>query len=317
MTVRVSRYALTPRSRPNARSTASPREGALLRIGSGFADLHPWPELGDLPLEAHLASIAAGRPTRLATRSLACAAADGQARELGVSLFEGLPIPPSHYPIGIGEIPEFIFLERAGFDRAKMKAGSDAAAEADRLAEATPSLLKTGIRLRIDFNGSLSQSEIGDMLERLPRALIERIEFLEDPVPADSAAWNAIRQRWRVKIAADREKPDSDCWDIAVIKPAWEPDETVEIAIDRGKPLVFTSAMDHPVGQLWAAWNAAVAQKDHPGRVLACGLLSHGAYEQNEFSECLATDGAILLPPEGHGLGFDELLEGLDWARLT
>ncbi len=316
MTTWISRYTLEPRAALNALTGARPREGALVRAGSGFGDLHPWPELGDLPLDAHLESIAAGRPTPLARRTLDCAAADGEAREGGVSIFHGLQIPPSHYAAGAGELPEFRFLERAGFDCVKVKAGPDAAAEIERLNDAAPSLLGTKLRLRLDFNASITLGELAEIFAGMTAGLAERIEFLEDPVPPDPAAWTEIRKRWHVLIAADREKPDPACWDVAVIKPAWEPDETVQEAIELGKRLVITSAMDHPLGQAWAAWNAAIAEKDYPGRLLACGLLSHTAFEANAFSEQLATDGAVLLPPEGHGLGFDDLLEGLEWKRL-
>jgi O-succinylbenzoate synthase len=317
MTAWFHRYTLVPRARPNAVSSAAPREGALIRIGDGYADVHPWPELGDPPLAAHLASIAAGRPTRLAKQSLECAARDGEARDLGVSLFEGLAIPPSHYAVGLGEIPEFAFLERAGFDRVKLKAGPEAAAEVERLRGAAASLARTKIRLRIDFNASLAFSDLREVLENVPPSLIERIDFLEDPVPPDPPAWKEIRSRWGLRIAADRDKPDPDCWDVAVIKPASEPKEVIEKMLARARPIVFTSSMDHPIGQMWAAWIAATTYQDHPGSVGACGLLSHSAFEENAFSERLETDGPRLLVPEGTGLGFDDLLEALDWTRLT
>ena len=313
----VARYTLTPRVPPNARSSAAPREGALVRVGSGIGDLHPWPELGDRPLDAHLASIAAGRPTPLARRTLDCATADGEAREHGVSLFDGLSIPPSHYPALGDEVPDFALLETAGFSLVKMKAGPDRVAEIARLRSVLFPLLKTSMRLRIDFNYSIEATEVTEILESAPARLLERIDFLEDPVPPDPDRWIEIRRRWNVMLAADREKPEADCWDVAVIKPAWESAEDVARAIGRGKPLVFTSAMDHPVGQLWAAWNAAVTAKDNPTSVLACGLLSHHVYDGNPFSERLATRDAVLVPPDGTGLGFDDLLERLDWTRLS
>ncbi|HSN68025.1 MAG TPA: enolase C-terminal domain-like protein [Thermoanaerobaculia bacterium] len=313
----VSRYTLTPRARPNARSSAAPREGALVRVGPGVGDLHPWPELGDLPLDAHLASIASGRPTPLARRTLDCAAADGEAREHGISLFEGLSIPPSHYSALGDEVPDFALLETAGFSLVKMKAGPDRNAEIARFRSVLFPLLKTSMRLRIDFNYSIEASEVKEILESAPARLLERIDFLEDPVPPDPDQWTEVRRRWNVKIAADREKPEADCWDVAVIKPASESDQDVALALERGKPLVFTSAMDHPIGQLWAAWNAAIAAKDNPGRVLTCGLLSHGVYDENPFSEGLSARDAVLIPPDGAGLGFDDLLERLEWKRLT
>lgn len=313
----VSRYTLVPRVELSALAGSRPREGALVRVGSGFGDLHPWPELGDLPLDAHLASIASGRPTSLASRTLDCAAADGEARESGISLLDELRIPPSHYAAGGGEIPDLRFLERAGFDRVKIKAGPDAAGEVERLNDAAASLLGTAIRLRIDFNASIALDELRAIFDGLAEGVAERIEFLEDPVPPDPGEWTAIRRRWRVMIAADRDKPDPACWDVAVVKPAWEPEDAIRNAIELGKRVVVTSAMDHPVGQMWAAWNAATAAKEYPGSILACGLLSHHAYEPNDFSDALATDGAVLRAPDGHGLGFDDLLERLAWTRLA
>ena len=45
------------------------RRGALIRVGSGFADFHPWPELGDEPLETQLAKLARGETTPLTRRA--------------------------------------------------------------------------------------------------------------------------------------------------------------------------------------------------------------------------------------------------------
>ncbi len=315
MSIVVSRYVLRPRYRPNARSAATERAGALLRADGGFADLHPWPELGDAPLDDQLASLAADAPTSLARRSLACARADGEARAAGRSLFEGLEIPPSHRLVLDGDDVDFEEIAASGFRSVKVKAGTDARADAERLIAFSPALLGTPLRLRIDVNAAFTAAELDAFLEKLPASLRERIEFLEDPVPADAPAWSAIRSRWDVALAADREKPDPSCWDIAVIKPASEGEEIVEEASARGKAIVFTSSMDHPLGQLWAAWNAAVAASSR--RVLDCGLLTHELYEPTPFSERLRTDGPTLVPPGGTGLGFDDLLEKKPWEKLA
>ncbi|HVR42154.1 MAG TPA: enolase C-terminal domain-like protein [Thermoanaerobaculia bacterium] len=314
----ISRYELVPRRDLSARASSAPRRGALLRFRDGYADLHPWRELGDDPLEEHLDSIVAETPTSLARRSLDCALIDGEARTAGYSLFEGHTVPPSHYPLGALEKDlDFELLRAAGFDRAKLKAGRQPVVESSRLAAATPSIVASGIRIRIDFNSALGVADLDAFLESLPPRLIDHLDFLEDPVPADPNAWKEIRSRWGVRIAADREKPATDSWDVAVIKPAYEGDRTIALCIDAGKPLVFTSALDHPLGQLWAAWNAAVALRDHPGRVLACGLLTHDAYERNAFSDLLSSIGPVLIPPRGAGLGFGDLLEALPWKRLS
>src|SRR4029078_6257499 len=85
------RYTLKPRRALSALAGARPREGALLRAGDGFADIHPWPELGDEPLEEQLKHVET-------LPALHYARIDGEARRRGVSLFDGLTIPESHWP---------------------------------------------------------------------------------------------------------------------------------------------------------------------------------------------------------------------------
>src|SRR5438094_571928 len=126
-----SEYDLQPRRALSALAAPGPRRGALIRIGGGFADIHPWPELGDAPLDAQIATLARGQTTPLTRRSLEMAALDAQARDRGVSLFEGVSIPESHWP---GDDPP------PGFDTVKLKS-----------IERLPS----NVRLRIDFNATL------------------------------------------------------------------------------------------------------------------------------------------------------------------
>lgn len=316
MSVWIARYALRPRRRVSARAGSGERHGALIRAGEGYGDVHPWPELGDAPLDDHLQSIVDRTPTPRARRALDCAAIDAEARSAGYSLFDDLRIPPSHFLALPGEPLDPEPIGAAGFERIKVKLGADAWQEARLLRQISRPLLRTSLRLRLDFNGSLGLSDLHGFLEALPPRLLDRIEFLEDPVPPDPPAWTEIRKRWGIWIAADREKPDPSCWNVAVIKPASEGDEMMSGAIAAGKPVVFTSAMDHPFGQTWAAFKAATANQAHPGRLLACGLLSHQVFEPTPFSERLRTDGPMLVPPAGTGLGFDDLLEGLPWTRF-
>ena len=75
---------------------------------------------------------------------------------------------------------------------------------------------------------------------------------------------------------------------------------------------MFTSAMDHPLGQLFAAYEASV----FPGDVDDCGLLTHWLFEPDPFSELLGVTDRRLVAPGGVGLGFGELLEALPWKAL-
>jgi o-succinylbenzoate synthase len=271
------RYTLRPRRALSALAGARPREGALIRVGEGVADVHPWPELGDAPLDEQLALLERGRTTPLTARSLAFASLDARARVAGHSLFDGLTIPRSHWP---GDDPP------PDFDTVKLKS-------IDRI--------PSDVWLRVDFNAQLTPEQFIYMAEALPR---DRVDFVEDPCPYDGATWTARRETTRLRLALDRFVADEGV-DVLVVKPA------VQEMPSASKEIVITSYMDHPVGQFFAAYVAA-----QHGRGTH-GLFTHVLYEPDAFIEAIRADGARLLPPEGTGIGFDHLLEDLPWKRLA
>lgn len=281
----IYRYELVPRTRLNAlASAAGPRRGALLRVGNGFADVHPWPELGDLPIDEQLAMLARGEETALTAASVRFAHVDGAARLENRSLFEGLTIPESHWPAGAGEAPD-------AFDTIKVKMPGG--------------VLPDRGRLRVDFNAAVDAVEFERIAASLPR---ERIDFVEDPCPYDPSVWSGLRKRLGLRLALDRTVASAGV-DVLVVKPAVQ---FVEASKLPGRmEIVVTSYMDHPVGQLHAA---AVASRLATSS--RCGLVTHLLYQPNGFSERLELDGARLIPPRGTGIGFDDLLEGLPWVRL-
>jgi O-succinylbenzoate synthase len=176
MRVWFHRYALVPKRPLGGIARAGAREGALLRFGDGFADLHPWPELGDPPLDVQLGMLSRGETTAQIIASRTLAEADANARRRGVSLFHGLTIPQSHWP-GRNPPPEF--------DTAKVKG-----------AEGLPD----GVRLRLDFNSTLSPESFVALATALPR---ERIDFVEDPCAYDAATWLEL-SRSGIPLALDR-----------------------------------------------------------------------------------------------------------------
>jgi O-succinylbenzoate synthase len=307
-------YALKPKRALSALAGDAPRRGALIRSGDGFADVHPWPELGDATIDEQLALLARGVTTRLTARSLNFASLDAAARARGVSLFDGLTIPESHWP-GADPPPEF--------DTVKLKS-------VERIPE--------GVRLRIDFNATLTAEEFVRVAATLPR---ERVDFVEDPCPYDEVVWRSLRAQTGLRLALDSVSAvvasgaapavipslseetgrsargslmsraidrvtQDDSYDVRVIKPAVEDVPPAE------KEIVVTSHMDHPIGQLGAAY---VAAKHATSR--RCGLVTHVLYESDLFIERLQLDGARLVPPPGTGIGFDDLLQALPWKRLA
>ncbi|HYR29208.1 MAG TPA: hypothetical protein VEU30_12130 [Thermoanaerobaculia bacterium] len=247
----------------------------MIHVGDGFADVHPWPELGDAPLDEQLALLARGETTALTRASLHWASIDADARRRGVSLFQGLTIPESHWS---GNEPP------AAFDTVKTKGVMP---------------VPEHVRIRIDFNARLSSAEFLRIAETLPR---ERIDFIEDPCPYDERLWRALRVQTGLRLALDRFEGDAD---VLVHKPALQ---TTFPRFDG--EIVVTSYMDHPVGQFFAAYVAATNRVS-----ARCGLFTHVLYEPDAFIERIAADGARLLAPGGTGIGFDKLLEGLPWTK--
>jgi O-succinylbenzoate synthase len=277
------RYTLVPKRPLSALAGRRPREGVLLRNGDGFADLHPWPELGDPPLDAQLAMLARGETTAQSRASLRFASIDADARARGVSLFENLTIPESHWP---GDEPP------AGFDTIKIKGMA---------------AIPRNVRVRIDFNATLTAEQFLRIAETLPR---EQIDFIEDPCPYDDRTWRYLHETTHMRLALDLavagDRQQATEFDVLVHKPALQ-----EWPSFNGE-IVVTSYMDHPVGQLCAAYVAATH------RVSArCGLMTHVLYEPDEFGERMRADGARLVAPGGTGIGFDDLLESLPWTKLS
>ncbi|HEX7191513.1 MAG TPA: hypothetical protein VF381_08055 [Thermoanaerobaculia bacterium] len=258
-------YALKPKRALSALAGDAPRRGALIRVGAGFADVHPWPELGDATIDEQLALLAQGETTALTRRSLWFAS------QWRPRMFDGLTIPRSHWP---GSDPP------DEFDTAKVKMPGG--------------VLPDRVRLRLDFNAN------GEAFERVASTLPrERIDFVEDPCPYDGATWSRLREETGFRFALDRFIT-TDAVDVLVVKPA------VQDVPDVSIPIIITSYMDHPIGQLHAAYVAASCSPH------TAGLVTHVLYENDPFIERMRIDGTRLVVPD-----FTDLLESLPWKKLA
>lgn len=310
------KYTLTARQPVNARSRRREFEGVLLRIDDGFACLQPWPELGDPSLKRCLDDLRGARRWPIVRRALRCAKEDADARFIGDPLLEEIDVPHSHATLPWQDARIVASAVERGFDRVKMKAGRDLAAEGDflrRAAEAHPSL-----RWRIDFNEAPTPAAVAEFLDGLPEGLRRRIDFLEDPCPYSADTWQRLRRDFGIPLAVDREAaPGCDAAQVVVIKPAVdEPWLLAEAAASRAQAVVVTSSLDHPLGQVFAAWEAAKLNVQFPGRLGICGLQTHHVFAPSEFAERLGRWSPEFRSPGGTGLGFDDLLEKLPWKRL-
>lgn len=296
-------YELRTLGALNSKTTRRAYAGALVRNGAGFGCLHTWPELGDPTLDECLIDLAHDQESALVGRTLDCIRADGMAREKKCSLFEGLQIPSSHATLPL--LNELVLSEAVerGFTHVKVKGGKGGGLDLRRIRLMMP--MYPELKWRIDFN---ENGDVGELLEELSywsEAEKAAIDFLEDPVPYFSGAWERLAKESGLSMALDRnlEKAFSDA-EVQVIKPAVQ-------KMKSGPRVVVTTYMDHPLGQAFAAWEAA-----RSGVKEICGLQTHRLFEANVFIEALGDVSPEFKVPEGTGLGFDDLLEALPWTKL-
>lgn len=311
-----SRYTLYPVGALSARAAAQPREGVLLRgDNGGYACLQPWPELGDSPLEYELDALREGSPLLLGERALHCIELDGDARARGVSLFAGLSVPRSHATLTVSVTPAQVYdLHQRGFRMGKIKVIPKLASTVERLTNLAAMVPEW--KWRVDFDCTLSMEETLKFWDMLPEALKERIDFVEDPCYYDVDEWQQLQDAG-IPLGYDTPLRNEKIIPKRTTKPMMRLVKPARHHSNSGLP-VFTSNLDHPLGQCWAAYSAALFYKDKQAdEVPLCGLVTQHVYRPNAFSEVL---GLSITPefcvPEGTGLGFDAQLAALDWKRL-
>jgi O-succinylbenzoate synthase len=289
--IHIHRYTLRSKAPLNAVVPGRAHEGALVKIGGGYGCLQPWPELGDQPLDRQLSILSKGGFTAMLERLRICCKLDEAARKLGRSEFVDFAIPPSH---GYGELDGGVV---------KVKCGPDVAAEVARLKRFAAA------KLRLDFNATLTPDSFRDFTRRLDDATAARIDFIEDPFDASFDVWEKVQKSVPFALASDRVPVPAA---VEIVKPA------LHTMQRRRRRVVITSNMDHPIGQLFAAREAAAYYTAHPDQAEVCGLATHLLFEPDPFLERLRCDAENrLIFPGGTGFGFDDLLENLPWQRLV
>jgi O-succinylbenzoate synthase len=238
------------------------------------------------------------------------------ARDFDYSLFEEMEVPKSHATLALADANEVGLAVEAGFTTVKLKAGRDLAKEKKFLTSMVveyPSL-----KWRLDFNESLTHEQATDFLLDLDDVIRFAIDFVEDPCPYSDSSWSELKGKTQLKLAVDRDAaPLTAAAQIMVIKPAVdEPFLLGEAAVAQNQRVVMTSYMDHPVGQAFAAWEAARLELQFPGLVGLCGLQTHHLFEADEFTEALGDWSPEFKVTEGTGLGFNDLLDSLPWTKL-
>jgi O-succinylbenzoate synthase len=310
-------YALRLQPRQSINSKAPPQisvQGLLLFDGNGYACVHPHPELGDPPLSEILEMLRTDASHPLIDCALVALEEDGAARAAGISLLAGREIPRSHFPFA-GNFESLATASALGFRSAKVKMSANLEADLrllEQVQEKAPEL-----RLRLDFNESLSKRSFQAFLQSLSAPLLAAIEFIEDPFPYHPHEWQLIESHYPVRLAKDRDTSfETLGYTYWVHKPAIEKSQKVlRFAAQNKKKLVVTHYMDHPIGMLRAAQVALHFARD--AEVADCGLLPtpHFQLETEPLNLIRVADTRMEIPP-GPGFGLEDYFNELNWKRL-
>ncbi len=305
---------------------AKPRHGALLQVewpdGIGYADCHPWPEFGDEPIDSQLKLLKRAKLTPLTEQSIWLAKRDADLRSENKSAFEKFSPLKNHYLItDIEIIGETLLkhIQSQKFQTLKIKVGRQPEKEVEWLNALGA---RWPFQFRLDFNSQLDYLSFEGFIKKLTVETQRKIEFVEDPFPFSVDTW--LESNNLLRLAIDKEEGNAALdsltevpFSVMMIKPATQDVDRMS-TFCRRKNLKFavTSNLDHPLGQAHAAWVAGELKRRLPTQILDCGVLSHVAFEPNPFSEQIKSDGPFFVGVEGTGVGFDDLLDRVDWKEL-
>jgi O-succinylbenzoate synthase len=333
--IEYSIYELEPISSLNSESKEMlRRNGCLFRIhfkdfGIGYSDCFSWPELGDTSLTEKVKMIQVGKMDFHIEKSFSIAKTDAFYRFNRENAFKKLCLINNHFTCVNFNLLTTNFIEnlkKEGFKYIKLKCGFDLEKEASFLKKISPILKSCNIKVRLDFNGSSLFDEMHQFLTSLDKYL-SVISFLEDPFKNINNEWLQIKLLFpELKIALDRTNNSSDyfnikeAYDYLILKPAIQNyDEILNFKnynISR-KKILFTSYMDHPLGQLSALYEASEYYNRNKDKQQICGFLTHNLYKINSYSERIKVNLSQIIPPyEGFGFGFDDLLENENWRKI-
>ncbi|CAN5907735.1 hypothetical protein BH11VER1_BH11VER1_36130 [soil metagenome] len=325
-------YTLYSHGSLNAVSTRREFRGALIKVNSGIGCLHPWPEFGDPSVNEQLDLLRIGGTSKVIERAFHMAEVDGAARRRGVSLFAGLEIPRCHYSWdshedaaaqmqrvvnqgwqavktkGWGNVPEVLkYLEALCSSTFQCR---------DLHANSTSECRAT--KLRIDFNSCLTEARFIEFLTGMSDPVRAMLDFVEDPFPYDAQRWAHVQETYGVRLALDKQLRGANAgFDVAVLKPGRRDWREMVDGLPSDVRIVMTSAMDHAIGQSFAAYEAAMAWRELGDRMDLCGLATNHLFAPDAFFERLSAHGGKLeVDRSGTGLGFDDELQKLPWVKL-
>ena len=308
-------------------ASQNPRQGALFKIewpgGTiGYSDLHPWPELGDIPLEKQMSDLEKGKISKQLEQSIWFARRDALARKADSSLWNQFPRIKNNFIISDLSKANDETLDHArmsGFSTVKIKMGKDF----DREKQFALKILKNGnFMLRIDCNGSLHWQDFETFFSGVEKSYRARLDYVEDPFPYDEKIYREARVLTRVAVDRDFSKIDfnqkeAPPVDQLILKPAIQDVESFMTQVNKWNiPVTVTSYMDHPVGMVHAALLAGELKKKNEQLIGTSGCLHHHLYQKDVYQAEMMIQGPYIQKVGGKGIGFDFLFHKEAWVPL-
>ncbi len=327
MKISYYQYQLDPVVELNAVTNQKPRRGILIQVewpGAviGYADLHPWPEFGDGPLDEQLSDLRKGKISFQLEQSIWLAKRDALARKADVSLWELAPRLKNNFLITDVSKATDDVLDRAkqgGFSTIKMKAGRDFDQDMEF---ATKVLKSANFMLRIDFNCLAQWQYYEKYMSSLEKSLRARIDYVEDPFPYEFEIYKEARAFSRVAVDRDFSKINFDernapPVDQLILKPAHQDVDKFMVQAKKWMiPVTVTSYMDHPVGMVHAALVAADLKKKHDTLIGTIGCMHHHLYHKDIFQTAMTIAGPYIQRVGGKGIGFDFFFHQITWSQV-
>jgi O-succinylbenzoate synthase len=170
----------------------------------------------------------------------------------------------------------------------------------------------------VDFNSCLEPHRFRNFMEWMTPRVRKLLDFVEDPFPYEAERWTKMQADYGVRLALDKQLRGANAgFAVAVLKPGRREWREMTDGLPEQTRVVMTSAMDHAIGQSFAAWEAAVAWRELGERMDLCGLCTEHLFAEDDFFARLNSHGGKLsVDREGTGLGFDDVLRKLPWKKL-
>lgn len=328
-----SSYQMCAKEHLNSKTKNIKRNGILLKVNFketevGYCNLSVFEELGDLPLSKEIELIKNKKLTNLSFKSFFFSKIDSLYRSSNKNAFTNLILPKNHATVinllSFSE-SQLTDLKNSGFDCIKFKMTNDIKIYSKRIKWILKQLSNLGIRVRFDFNSCLNIKSYFDFLDMIDE-FHHFVDFIEDPFDINNESLSKINCKYeKFNLAIDRksinflQNSNKNYSGFYVFKPACDllHLRNIDDLLGKLNKAIFTSYMDHPLGQVSALYEAAKIYKKYPWLIENCGFLTHNLFEKTSYSEVLNIKNSVLLPPsEGTGFGFDELLINEKWRNI-